>query len=616
MRILFILGLLFIHSACDLTKQDTPNIVWLITEDNSPHHMQLYNEGGISMPTVEKLANQGIVFDNAFSTAPVCSVSRSTLITGCYAPRIFTQFHRRAERVPLPEKVMPFPYYLKQAGYYTTNNHKQDYNFILPEGVWDESFKKASYKNRKKGQPFFHVENHTVTHEGSLHFDQISIDETPDETLEHIRVFPYHPNTKTFRYSYHHFQNQHILADQQMGKFIEELEEEGLMENTIIFYFGDHGGVLPRSKGYAYESGLQVPLVVYVPEKWKHLFDHNKGSRTNTFVEFVDFGPTVLSLAGIEPPKGIDGAAVLGKFSEPLKIKKKNIAFGYADRFDEKYDLVRTLRVGKYKYIRNFQPFNIDGLFNFYRYKMLAFKEWKTLYRSGNLNAEQRQFFEFKKSEALYDLENDPHELNDLSESSGHQEILRSLRNQLHEKLSTLPDLSFYPEPFLLENALENPVDFGQKHQEEIKELIAIANLNLLSFGKARDKIKQALDDDNPWKRYWGLIACSSFGAEANSFTPQIQNLLNKDRENLVRLRALEYFMLNQKPFSSNIPEELLRNSKSETEANLILNSFALIKSLNPDFELNITKDIFPFEWYDQPNDLVNRRIDYLKDNL
>ena len=145
MRILFILGLLFIHSACDLTKQDTPNIVWLITEDNSPHHMQLYNEGGISMPTVEKLANQGIVFDNAFSTAPVCSVSRSTLITGCYAPRIFTQFHRRAERVPLPEKVMPFPYYLKQAGYYTTNNHKQDYNFILPEGVWDESFKKASY---------------------------------------------------------------------------------------------------------------------------------------------------------------------------------------------------------------------------------------------------------------------------------------------------------------------------------------------------------------------------------------------------------------------------------------------------------------------------------------
>lgn len=615
MRILFILGLLLIYSACDSSQQDTPNIVWLITEDNSPQHMQLYNEEGVSMPIVEKLAKEGIVFDNAFSTAPVCSVARSTLITGCYAPRIFTQFHRRAEYVPLPEKVMPFPYYLKQAGYYTTNNHKQDYNFILPDGVWDESFKKASYKNRKKGQPFFHVENHTVTHEGSLHFDQNSIDETPDEDLEHISVFPYHPNTKTFRYSYHHFQNQHILADEQMGKFIDELEQEGLMENTIIFYFGDHGGVLPRSKGYAYESGLQVPLVVYVPEKWKHLFDHTKGSRTNTFVEFVDFGPTVLSLAGIAPPKGIDGTAVLGKFSEPIKLKKKNTAFGYADRFDEKYDLVRTLRVGKYKYIRNFQPFNVDGLFNFYRYKMLAFKEWRTLHLSGNLNAEQRQFFEPKSSEALYDLEQDPHEVNDLSASQEHQEILRSMRNQLHEKLSTLPDLSFYPEPFLLENALENPVDFGKNHQEEIKELIAITNLNLLSFGEAQDKIKQALADDNPWKRYWGLITCSSFGKEADSFTPQIQNLMNEDRENLVRLRALEYLMLNQKPFSSKIPEELLRNSKSETEANLILNSFALLKILNPDFELNLTKDIFPFGWYDEPNDLVNRRIDYLIGN-
>ena len=615
MRILFILGLLLIHLACGSSQQDAPNIIWLMTEDNSPHYMQLYNEGGVSMPNVEKLAKQGIVFDNAFSNAPVCSVSRSTLITGCYAPRIFTHFHRRAEHVPLPDEVMPFPYYLKQAGYYTTNNHKQDYNFILPKGVWDESSKKASYKNRKKGQPFFHVENHTVTHEGSLHFDQNAIDETPDDELEHIKVFPYHPNTKTFRYSYHHFQNQHILADQQMGKFIDELEQEGLMENTIIFYFGDHGGVLPRSKGYAYESGLQVPLVVYVPEKWKHLFDQNKGSRTNTFVEFVDFGPTVLSLAGIAPPQGIDGTAVLGKFSEPLKIKKKNTAFGYADRFDEKYDLVRTLRVGKYKYIRNFQPFNVDGIFNFYRYKMLAFKEWSTLYRSGNLNAEQRQFFEPRSPEALFDLEQDPHEVNDLSASPKHQEILRSMRNQLHEKLSTLPDLSFYPEPFLLENALENPVGFGKNHQEEIKELIAIANLNLLDFGEAQDKIKQALADENPWKRYWGLIACSSFGEEANSVTPQIQNLMSKDRENLVRLRALEYLMLNQKPFSSKIPEELLRSSKSETEANLILNSFALMKSLNPDFEINVTKNIFPIEWYDKPNDLVNRRIDYLIDN-
>lgn len=610
MRILLLL--LLINSACSPIEQSYPNIVWLTTEDNVPHHMKLYNEEGVAMPAIEKLAKEGIVFKNAFSNAPVCSVARSTLITGCYAPRVFTQFHRRAQHVPLPQGLMPFPFYLRQAGYYTTNSHKQDYNFILPEGVWDESSKKASYKNRKPGQPFFHVQNFTVTHEGSLHFDQKLIDSTTDQDLEHIKVFPYHPDTKTFRYSYHHFQNRHVLADQQMGKFIAELKEEGLMEDTIIFYFGDHGGVLPRSKGYAYESGLQVPLVVYVPEKWKHLFHHTKGSRVETFVEFVDLAPSVLSLAGVSPPEGIDGTAVLGAFSEGSKIEKKNSTLGYADRFDEKYDLVRTLRIGKYKYIRNYQPFNVDALFNFYRYKMLAYQEWEALYNAGKLNALQRQFFESRGPEGLYDIEQDPHEVNDLSSSPEHQEILIKMRKQLQEKLAALPDLSFYPEPYLLDNALDNPVVFGNKNQQEIKELMEVADLNLSGFEEVQEQIKQALANENPWKRYWGLVVCTSFGEKAKSLLTQIKKLLHQDKENLVRARAMEYLMLNQESFDTKIIDELLKNAKSETEANLILNSLALIKNLKPEFKFNLSKEIFPPEWHDNPNDLVNRRMDYL----
>ena len=198
--------------------------------------MKLYNEDGVSMPAIEKLASNGVVFDNAFSNAPVCSVARSTLITGCYAPRIFTQYHRPAKHVPLPKDVMPMPYYLKKAGYYTTNNHKQDYNFILPDEVWDESSIKATYKNRKAGQPFFHVQNHTITHEGNLHFSQETIDKTTDEDLEHIKVFPYHPDTKTFRFSYHHFQKRHKLADQQMDDFLKDLDEQGLMEDLSLIH--------------------------------------------------------------------------------------------------------------------------------------------------------------------------------------------------------------------------------------------------------------------------------------------------------------------------------------------------------------------------------------------
>ena len=612
MRISIIVGILLFFSACNPKDQSYPNIVWLTTEDNSPQYMKLYNDDGVAMPAIEKLAKDGIVFDNAFSNAPVCSVARSTLITGCYAPRIFTQFHRRTRHVPLPEGVMPFPYYLKKAGYYTTNNSKEDYNFLLPEGVWDESSKKATYKNRKQGQPFFHVQNYTITHESNLHFDQNKIDNTPDQVLENIKVFPYHPDTKTFRYSYHHFQNRHVLADLKMGEFIDELEQQGLMEETIIFYFGDHGGVLPRSKGYVYESGLQVPLVVYVPEKWKYLFHHNKGSRAKTFVEFVDLAPTVLSLAGISQPKNIDGTAVSGKFSDASKIKNKNTTFGYADRFDEKYDLVRTLRIGKYKYIRNYQPFNIDALFNFYRYKMLAFQEWNTLYNAGNLNAKQRQFFEPRGPEGLYDIEQDPHEVNDLSRSNDHQKILMMMRKQLQQKLAAMPDLSFYPEPYLLEHAIENPVAFGQRNHTEIKELIAIADLNLLSFDSAQAKIKQALTNDNPWKRYWGLVVCTTFGEKAKTFTTQIKNLMYQDKENIVRLRAAEYLFFNQVSFDIKIIEELLKNARSETEANLILNSVALIKYLKPHLKFNLSKEIFPSQWYDKPNDLINRRMDYL----
>ena len=613
MRIFFLFSIIiFLNFSCNSTKVKRPNIIWLTTEDNSTHYMKLYNEDGTSMPAIEKLASEGIVFDNAFSNAPVCSVARSTLITGCYAPRIFTQFHRRAKHVPLPKNLMPMPYYLKKAGYYTTNNHKQDYNFILPNEVWDESSTKASYKNRHPGQPFFHVQNNTVTHEGSLHFSQEVIDKTADEDLDHIKVFPYHPNTKTFRFSYHHFQKKHMLADQQIGDFLKELYKEGLMDDTIIFYFGDHGGVLPRSKGYAYESGLQIPLVVYVPEKWQHLIPYDRGSRSQTFVEFIDFAPTALTLAGVTPPIGMDGTPIMGKEIQKSQIQKKNSSFGYADRFDEKYDLVRTLRVGKFKYIRNYQPFNIDALFNFYRYKMLAYKEWLSLYRDGKLNDVQSQFFQPKSPEALYNIEEDPHEVNDLSRSEDHKEILLQLRAQLHDRITAMPDLGFYPESYLLDKALENPTAFGQNNKKAISELIATADLNLEPYDEVEGKITAALQNKNPWIRYWGLIVCSSFGIEAKELVPQIQTLLQMDKENLVRIRAAEYLMLNQIPFDKKKLKPLLENASSETEANLMLNTLSLVKQYQPEIKFNFTKEIFPAHWYDKPNDLVNRRLEYL----
>ncbi|MEZ6124714.1 MAG: sulfatase [Planctomycetaceae bacterium] len=393
-------------SAADAANADRPNIVWLVSEDNSIHYMKLYAEGGAETPRISELAAHGLTFNHAFSNAPVCSVARTTLATGCYGPRIGTQFHRKSVAVPMPDGLKMFPEALREAGYYTANNNKTDYNATPGKAVWDDSSKKASWKKRKADQPFFYMESFPVCHESSLHF---SAQQMASQKTEHdptvVQLAPYHPDTPTFRYTHARYLDRMVQMDQQIGKVVDQLTADGLLEDTFIFYFGDHGGVLPRGKGYAYESGLHVPLVVRIPRNWKHLIDRERGSRVNGFVSFIDFGPTVLNLAGVPVPKQMDGRPFLGQGVTAADVDARDEAFGYADRFDEKYDLVRTLRKGRFEYIRNFQPFNPDGLQNNYRYRMLAYQEWRQLYNDGKLNDIQKQFFEARPAEQLFDIE-------------------------------------------------------------------------------------------------------------------------------------------------------------------------------------------------------------------
>ncbi|MBC6997087.1 sulfatase [Cytophaga sp. FL35] len=595
--------------------QEKPNIVWITTEDNSAIWLKLYDkENGVSMPNVEALADHGLVFNHAFSNAPVCSVARSTLISGVYAPRVGSQFHRNAFEVPLPKGLKSYPEYLKEAGYYTANSHKEDYNFKL-EGIWDDSSKDASYRNRKKGQPFMQVWSLHDTHEGRMHaamdaYDVADLHRDP----ESIVVFPYHPNTTTFRKSYAYYYEKHKHDDQRIGELIQQLKEDKVLDNTIIFYFGDHGGVLPRSKGYIYESGLQVPLVVYIPEKWKHFFPAKAGSRVDGFVSFVDFAPTVLHLAGIEVPKEMDGSPFLGKDIGLKQINKKNETFGHTDRFDEKYDLVRSMRQGKFKYIRNYQPFNIDALYNAYRYHQKGYREWKELYDKGELNAEQSAFFEARPAEQLFDLEKDPHEVNNLATNPGYSQKLKELRNALDNQLKTWPDLSFYPEPYLHKKAIDNPTAFGQKHQKEIKQLIDISNLALLSFNAAQKNIAKALHSHNPWERYWGVIVCSSFGERAKEFSGVIRQLKERDDEVLVRLRAIEFLGLTKQENPVLALENLLSQKHTMLENLLILNTASLFKSLDDSisFQLDAKALIASANGDDNGEYWIERRIAYL----
>ena len=589
-----------------------PNVVWLVSEDNSSTWLKLYDENGASMPTVEKLASQGLVFNHAFSCAPVCSVARSTIISGCYAPRTGTQYHRKQEPVAMPNGVKMFPYYLRKAGYHTTNCSKEDYNFNQEDkaGVWDRSSRKATYRTRQPGQPFFHVQNYVTTHESSLHFKNTEKETITDPTS--VALYPYHPDTELFRYTYARYLDNHMKLDAQMGKFIQGLEEEGLMDDTFIFYYGDHGGVLPRGKGYAYNDGLQVPMVVYVPKNWTHLVPAEAGSRIDGFVEFVDLSATVLNLAGVEVPVGIDGQPFLGPGVSLDELNARDTTFGHADRFDEKYDLVRTFRKGTFRYMRNYQPFNFDGLHAFYRYRMLAYQEWRDMYHAGELNEEQSQFFERRPAETLYDIGKDPHELNNLARNPAYADKLVEMRKLLQQQVKSMPDLSFLPEPVMLAEGRDNPTAFGQEKRQEIEKLIDIADLSLRVFPEAKSQIGKALSSKNPWERYWGLITCSSFDGQAAPFYDKAKELAASDGERLVRVRAAEFLGLAGEADPRPVIMDVLREVSNPIEANLILNSVALLATSNPGYEFDL-EEFKTKDWAMGKGNLSKHRLEYLK---
>lgn len=610
--ILFFAILVLVSCQSGKTELGPPNIVWITSEDNSKHYMKMFDDNGVETPEIQTLAEQGLIFTHAFSNTPVCSAARSTLISGCYGPRVASHYHRKMEKVPLPGSLEMFPAYLRKAGYYTTNNNKEDYNFFKAENVWDESSKKASWRNRKEGQPFFHVRNFTTTHESRLHFSEQKMNDlTPKTDPESFAVQPNHPQTDLFKYTNAVYRDSIQLMDQKVGKVIDELEKDGLLENTFIFYYGDHGGVLPGSKGYLYEMGLHVPLVVYIPPKYKHLVDAEVGTKIDGFVSFADFGATVLNLAGIEIPKEMDGKPFLGKNITAEELEQRDEAYGYADRHDEKYDMVRSVRKGKFKYIRSYQPFNFDGLMNNYRYIQLAYQEWLAMFENGQLNETQAQFFKPREAEMLFDVEADPYETKNLAHDPAYAEALNMTRERLINWEKQLPDLSFYPEFFLIKNAFDNPVQFGQEHKAEIENYIDIANLSLLDFDEAKTRISESLNSEDPWSRYWGLITCSSFGTEAIEFSPKVKQIATGDSENINRVRAAEYLGIAGSESPAKIMTDALYATEEGAEAALILNSIVLMK----DGEFKYPFDI-KFEKILQSvrtHQTVKRRLDYLE---
>jgi N-sulfoglucosamine sulfohydrolase len=440
-----LLGLSALVSAA--RAADRPNILWITCEDTSPL-LGAYGDAFAVTPRLDALARESVRYTQAFAYTGVCAPSRSCLITGVYPLRLGTHHMRSHARLPADFKA--FPEYLRAAGYYASNNVKEDYNFTTPRGTWDESSNRAHWRKRAPGQPFFSVFNFTVTHQSQIFCDEKRYQEntrrlTPAQRRDpgKVTVPPYHPDTPEFRREWaRHYENVTAM-DYQAGDVLDELAKDGLAEDTIVFFFSDHGTGMPGVKMWAWGPSLQVPLMVRFPKKWQHLAPSAPGSISDRMVSFVDFAPTILSLAGLDLPAHFQGSAFLG----PKAGAPRDSVFGGKDRQGEAVDMVRYVRDRRFQYLRNFLPHLPHAQYMSYNWQHASMRKWEELHRAGQLTGPPARFFADRKPvEELYDVQADPHQVRNLAADPAYAAELTRLRGLMFAQMKAANDLGFLPE--------------------------------------------------------------------------------------------------------------------------------------------------------------------------
>ena len=488
---------------------DRPNILWITSEDHSPN-MGCYGDKFASTPNVDALAARGMMFRRAWSCAPVCAPARTTLISGLYPPSTGAE-HMRS-MVPLPVGFKMYPQFLREVGYYCSNNSKEDYNLAKPGQVWDESNGKAHWKNRVAGQPFFAIFNSTKSHESQIRTRPHIAVHDPAK----VRVPAYHPDTPEVRQDWAQYYDKVSEVDADAGRHLKELTDAGLADDTIIFYYADHGSGMPRSKRWPCNSGLQVPVVVHFPEKWKHLAppEYKAGGASDRLISFVDFAPTVLSLAGIQPPAWMQGHAFAGKFPAPMQP----FIFGFRGRMDERIDCVRSATDGRYVYVRNFMPHLSQGQHVDYQFATPTTRVWFDLFKSGKATEAQSIFWRVPKApEELYDLTTDPDEVKNLAASPQQQEVLAKFRKAQSDLATRIRDVGFLPEGEIhSRSAGSAPYTMGHDDAKyPFARVFATADLASNLQPDALPELRRRLADPDSAVRYWAALGVLMRGKEA-----------------------------------------------------------------------------------------------------
>tara|TARA_B100001250_G_scaffold364275_1_gene344196 strand:+ start:11528 stop:13402 length:1875 start_codon:yes stop_codon:yes gene_type:complete len=522
-----------------LAKQ--PNILWLSAEDISPH-IGCYGDDKAITPNLDRLAKQGVLYTHAFTTAGVCAPCRSGIITGMYQTTIGT--HHMRCNAKLPKFLKPFPIYLREAGYYCTNNSKTDYQFSVPKQTWDASSSNAHWKNRSSDQPFFAVFNFTGCHEsgiaGERKYRSVTKSLKPLQRQDPVKLKlpPYYPDTPVVREDWKRNYELITAMDVWVGDHLRALRASGEADNTIVFFWSDHGVGLPRAKRWLYDSGTRIPLIVRIPEIFRASSQGVPGTFDQQLISSIDLAPTVLKLAGLAVPDYMQGRAFLGN---QLRAHREYV-YGARDRMDERYDIIRMVRDKRFRYIRNYEP-----LKPYYQYmntpeKGATMKEIRRLEKSGSLLSAARLFSaRIKPIEELYDLQNDPHEIHNLSGNPDYIQQLKKMRRAHYSWVRETRDIGLLPEAEIIEREALYGSRYEILRQKDSSSIMMRLGETaaLASSGKdALPMMLTAINDADAAVRYWGVMGIGNIAPRDSVNAFFVTRKLLSDSSASVRIAA------------------------------------------------------------------------------
>ncbi len=533
---------------------ERPNILWITSEDNGVSWISCYGGTNASTPNIDQLAEEGFRYKYCFDNAAVCAPTRSCWITGMYGISNGTQPMRSRNEIP-HDKISYYPDSLKKAGYHTSNPGKTDFNIGgRPDTqCWDYAGGKKGdkdktpfgWRKRRPGQPFFAVFNITDSHESRAHGELDELSKDPQK----MKLFSYHPDLPVIRQNYAKYAMAVENMDRKVKKAIDALKEDGLYEDTIIVYNSDHGGVMARSKRFLYSSGVHCPLVIRIPEKFKHLYPAEKpGMTVDRMVSFIDMPKTWLSLTGAEIPDTFQGTVFLGDGEEPAP----DYHLGFRERADGRLDHVRMIRNQRYAYHKNYMPYAPAGQFLAYLWKAQATMAWDQHHRDGKTNEITGRFFRPRVSEEFYDNESDFDNVENLIGAPEHQERVAAMKSELRRRQLELRDSGLLPEKMRERRAAANGMTIYEMVRDKklypLEKYLDFSDLALERDPSNLDSFRTNLSNEDAGMRWWAVTGLHLLEEQAASAAPELKIALEDQAEEIRIMAAWTLVKLQLSP--------------------------------------------------------------------